>query len=208
MTRASWIAHSQGPGACATRPPRRRNQAQIAQPSSGSTNSEWLAPRCRVISATGSSVTIAIGNESRSGRVPRTAPASIAARRCPAGTTAPATAAPSTSWERESIAALYGNCAGPLGRQILPLPSYLTPSGCAQIGIHSISPYRRPQLCADRHARGHCIGHHRKYAATTACGRPDRADVALLARVLVAPAVAALVLDHEQPPVLQFGHEV
>ena len=72
---------NQGQGASLTRPPRRRKNAHINQPTSGSTNSEWLRPRCMVISATGSSVSSAMGKESRSGKVPSAAPANSAARR-------------------------------------------------------------------------------------------------------------------------------
>ena len=101
---ASWIAQNQRRGASATRPwPKRRNSHHTSQPTSGSTNSEWLKLRCTVISVTGSSLKSMIGSESRSGRVPSAAPASRAARRWRAGATAAAMAPPSRIWVRESM---------------------------------------------------------------------------------------------------------
>jgi len=83
--------------------PKRRNSHQIAVPSNGSTSSEWLRLRCRVIRATGSSVSSMTGSESRSGRVPSAAPANSAARRWCGGAMTAATAAPRTIWVNESI---------------------------------------------------------------------------------------------------------
>jgi hypothetical protein len=98
------MAQNQRAGADATRPwPNRLNSHHTSQPTSGSTNSEWLKLRCTVIRVTGLSENSAMGRLSRSGSVPRAAPASSAARRWAAGAMAAATAPPRTIWLRESM---------------------------------------------------------------------------------------------------------
>ena len=91
--RQAKIAHHQRSGAWATRPPRRRKNAQIAQATKGSTSQEWVRPRWQVICATGSP-NRASGITSRSGSVFSAAPASRAARRCAFGAMAAAMAPP------------------------------------------------------------------------------------------------------------------
>ena len=54
------MAQNHARGACATRPPRRLKNAQMAQATKGSTSSEWLGPRCQVMRSTGSLVSIGL----------------------------------------------------------------------------------------------------------------------------------------------------
>jgi len=104
VTSASWIAQNQRTGDWATRPlPKRLNNHQISAATQGSTSSEWLKLRCSIMFATGSAAVKPSHRASRSGRVPSAAPASRAARRCPGGAMAAATAPPSTIWVRESM---------------------------------------------------------------------------------------------------------